>query len=72
MILTKEFWKAAIIRAIYTIASTALAVITVSGGTMLSQVNWLVVLQTSLLSGVISILKSVIVGIPEANREELK
>ena len=72
MILTKEFWKAAIIRAIYTSASTALAVITVSGGTMLSQVNWLVVLQTSLLSGVISILKSVIVGVPEANREEFK
>ena len=72
MIFTKEFWKAALIRALYTVASTALSVITVSEVSTVTEVNWTVVLSTSLLSGIISILKSIVVGMPEVNIPELE
>jgi hypothetical protein len=59
----KEKLKAAGIRALHTMAQTALGVI---GSTVFAEeVNWIAVGSASLLAGIVSILKSVIVGMPE-------
>ena len=64
MMLTKEFWRAAFIRAIRTVAQTAVATI---GTTMVMQdVDWLMVGSASLLAGVLSVLTSIATGLPEA------
>lgn len=61
--MTKEFWKAALIRAIRTVAQTAVATI---GTTMvMEEVNWIMVGSASLLAGVLSILTSIATGLPE-------
>lgn len=61
-IFTKEWWIAALIRAIRTIAQTAIA--TIGTAALISEVNWIAVLSASGLAGVISILMS-IAGLPE-------
>ena len=66
--MTKEFWKAALIRALHTIAQTAIA--TIGTAAVMSEVNWLAVASASALAGVVSILKSIVVGIPEVNTDE--
>lgn len=60
--MTKTWWKAAGIRAVKTVAQTAVA--TIGTTAMFSEVNWLVVGSTALLSGVLSLLTS-IAGLPE-------
>lgn len=60
----KEWLKCAGIRAIKTVAQTAIATIGVSA--MLSDVNWLAVGSASLLAGILSLLTSVS-GLPEVN-----
>lgn len=61
--MTKEFWRAALIRAVRTIAQTAVATI---GTTMaMEEVNWIMVGSASLLSGILSVLTSVATGLPE-------
>lgn len=60
--MTKNWWKAAGIRAVKTVAQTAVAAIGTTA--MFSEVNWLVVGSTALLSGVLSLLTS-IPGLPE-------
>ena len=62
--MTKEFWKAALIRCIRTIAQTAIASIGTTA--MIQDVNWMVVLSTSALAGLLSILTSIVTGLPEA------
>ena len=64
---TKKWFKYASIRAIKTIAQTALG--TIGASTMLSEVDWMVVLSASLLAGIASLLTS-IAGIPEAKEDE--
>jgi len=64
----KDFLKAAGIRALRTVAQAALSMIGVS--TLMSEVNWIQVLSASLLAGVISILTSVITGLPEVDGEK--
>lgn len=59
----REFWKAAGIRAVRTMAQTAIASIGTSA--ILSEVNWAVVVSASVLSGILSILTSVATGLPE-------
>ena len=61
--MTKEFWKAALIRAIRTICQTAVACIGTSYA--LQDVNWLMVGSASLLAGILSVLTSVATGLPE-------
>ena len=63
----KEWLKAALIRAIRTIAQTALA--TMSVASLLSEVNWLEVGSASLLAGILSMLMSV-AGLPEVEKKE--
>lgn len=60
----KSFFKAALIRAVRTIAQTAIA--TIGTTAMIEDVNWFVVLSTSALAGLLSILTSVVTGLPEA------
>ena len=61
--MTKEFWKAAGIRAIRTVAQAAIAIIGAS--VLITEVNWLQVLSASALAGVLSILNSIATGLPE-------
>ena len=59
---TNVWLKAAGIRAIKTIAQTAVATICVAA--LMQEVNWLAVASASLLAGVLSVLTS-IAGLPE-------
>lgn len=58
----KEWFKAASIRAIKTIAQTAVA--TIGTAVALGDVNWVMVVSASALAGVLSLLTSV-AGLPE-------
>lgn len=62
----KLWLKCALVRAIKTVAQTAIALISV--GTVMSDINWATVGSASLLSGILSILTS-LAGIPEAKEE---
>ena len=64
---TKEFWKAAAIRAIRTVAQTAVA--TIGTAFVLTDVNWGVVESASVLAGILSVLTSIATGLPEAPKE---
>ena len=63
----KAWLKAAGIRAIKTVAQTAVA--TIGTAAVINQVNWLMVVSASALAGVLSMLTSV-AGIPEVERKE--
>ena len=58
----KQWTKAAAVRAIKTVAQTAVGVIGAS--TVVSSVDWKVVVSSAVLAGVVSILSSV-AGLPE-------
>lgn len=64
----KSFVKAAVIRAVRTIAQTAVAMIGTS--LVLSDVNWWAVVSASILAGILSILTSVATGLPEVDKGE--
>lgn len=57
-----KWFKAACVRAVKTVAQTAVAMIPV--GVSVSEVGWLTVLGTSALAGLVSLLTSV-AGLPE-------
>lgn len=60
--MTKSWWKAAGIRAIKTVAQTAVA--TIGTTALVTEVNWMVVASASVLAGLLSLLTSV-AGLPE-------
>ena len=62
----KNWLKCAEIRAIKTIAQTAIA--TIGTSVAIGEVNWLTVGSTSLLAGILSILTSV-AGLPEMGEQ---
>jgi hypothetical protein len=59
----KEFIKAMLIRAAHTFAQTALGLLIV--GQTITEVDWINVLSVSAVATIISMLKSVAVGLPE-------
>lgn len=60
----KKWWKAAAIRAVKTVAQTAVA--TVGTATVLGEVDWLMIVSAAALAGVLSLLTS-IAGLPEVD-----
>lgn len=62
MIKNKEWWKAAGIRAIKTVAQAAIAMIGTSA--RMSEVDWAAVVSASALAGILSMFTSV-AGLPE-------
>ena len=61
---SKKFWECAIARCIRTICQTALSLI--PAGIAINEVSWITVAGTSILSGILSILTSIVKGIPES------
>ncbi len=61
--LTLEWFYAAVVRAIRTVAQTALGMFTV--GAAMNEINWQYVISVSVVAGIYSILTSVATGLPE-------
>lgn len=61
--MNKQFWISAGIRALRTVAQTAIA--TIGTTALFEDVNWAVVGSASLLAGILSILTSLATGLPE-------
>ena len=61
--MNREFWLAVLKRALWTAAETALAMIPVSVG--VEEVGWLRVISVSLTAAIVSVLKSIVTGLPE-------
>ena len=66
-IFTKQWAKATAVRAVKTVAQTAIATIGVSA--VMSDVNWIAVGSSALLAGILSVLTSV-AGLPEVKETE--
>ena len=66
-IVTKEWIIAAGIRAIKTVAQTAIA--TIGTGAVLNDVDWIMVASASTVAGILSLLTSV-AGLPELKEKE--
>lgn len=62
---TKKWFKAAGVRAVKTMAQTAIG--TIGGAAILSAVDWKVVVSASILAGGLSLLTSV-AGLPECKQ----
>ena len=62
----KKWFKAAGVRAVKTIAQTAVGVI--GSSAIISEVDWRVVVSASILAGVVSLLTSV-AGLPEIKED---
>ena len=67
--MNKQFWKAAGIRAIRTVAQAAIA--SIGASALISEVNWLQVGSAALLAGILSILNSIATGLPEVPETEI-
>lgn len=61
--MNRDFWKAALIRALKTVCQTAVA--TIGTAMVVTDVNWIYVLSASALAGILSLLTSISAGLPE-------
>ena len=61
---TKDWFIAALKRAIHTMAQVALAYVVVGKG--FADIDWLSVASVAGVAGIVSFLKSIVVGVPEA------
>ena len=67
MVFTRNWWKAAFVRGLRTVAQTAVA--TIGTAALIERVNWLAVLSASALAGVLSLLTS-LAGLPEVDADK--
>lgn len=65
----KSWTKAAGIRALRTVAQVAIATIGTTAANV-KEVDWILVISTAALAGVLSILTSIATGLPEVEKEE--
>ena len=65
--MSRTWFKAAGVRALKTIAQTAVA--TIGTSAVLSSVDWKMVVSASILAGILSLLSSV-AGLPEVEQDE--
>ena len=63
-IVNVTWWKAALVRAIKTVAQTAVG--TIGASVVLDDVDWIMVASASALAGILSLLTSV-AGLPEVS-----
>ena len=63
--MNRTFLRCAAIRAVRTIAQTAVA--TIGTAVVLEDVNWIYVASASVLAGILSLLTSVATGLPEVD-----
>lgn len=61
--MSKEFFRAMLIRAVRTVSQTAIA--TIGTSAVLSDVNWIMVGSSAVLAGLLSCLNSIVTGLPE-------
>lgn len=66
--MNKEFWKAALVRAIRTFCQSAISMIAVGAG--FSDIDWLKVASVAGVAALLSILTSIGTGLPEATDAE--
>lgn len=64
------FVKAALIRAIRTVAQTAVA--TIGTSAVMSAVDWRMVASASVLAGILSVLTSIATGLPEVPEKPIE
>ncbi len=62
-----DFWIAALIRALRTLAQTAIA--TIGTSALIEQVDWRIVASASVLAAILSILTSIATGLPEVDQK---
>lgn len=65
----KTWAKAAVARAVKTVAQTAIAMIGTTA--LISEVDWIAVVSAAVLAGVLSVLTSV-AGLPEVKTDEVE
>lgn len=65
--MSKEFWKAALVRALRTLCQTALALIGTAA--LMQDVNWIQVASASGLAALVSVMTSIATGLPEVKKE---
>ena len=62
-----DFWIAALLRALRTLAQTAIA--TIGTSALIEQVDWRIVASASVLAAILSILTSIATGLPEVDQK---
>lgn len=66
--MSKQFWASTAIRAVRTVAQTAVALIG-TNAVGISDVDWIGIASGAALAGVISVLTSIATGLPECPSE---
>ena len=61
--MSKDFWKAALVRSLRTFCQALIGVI--GSSYVLSEVNWIEALSAAVLAALLSILNSIATGLPE-------
>lgn len=67
-LLNCNWWLPALKRAGWTVAQVAIA--TIGTTAVISEVNWILVLDSCALAGILSLLKSAVVGMPETECDQ--